>query len=153
MRQMLPRLSAALALIAATACASAGSAQPEDISPRRFAPALDVSLSSMSKMASGVYYIDLEQGRGTTAEARQRVSVRYTGWLADGTKIDNSDGIEFRLGTGQVIRGWDDGITGMRVGGVRRLVIPPEMGYGFKEVGAIPRGSVLVFRIELLRVR
>jgi peptidylprolyl isomerase len=107
----------------------------------------------MSKTASGVYFVDIEPGRGAEATSRQQVVVSYTGWLVDGTKIDSSKGIEFRLGTGKVIRGWDDGIPGMRVGGVRRLVIPPELGYGFKDVGEIPRGSVLVFRIELLSVR
>jgi FKBP-type peptidyl-prolyl cis-trans isomerase FkpA len=147
------QLFAALSLFALAACASGGGGQPEDISPTRFAPTLGVNLATMSKTASGVYYTDISPGRGAAAEARKRVGVRYTGWLADGTKIDSSDGLEFPLGTGQVIRGWDDGIAGMSVGGVRLLVIPPELGYGFKEVNGIPRGSVLVFRIELLRVR
>ena len=126
---------------------------PEDISSTRFAPALNVRLSGMQRTVSGAYYSDQIVGDGAQAEARQLVAVRYTGWLADGTKIDNSDGLEFRLGTGRVIRAWDDGIEGMRVGGTRTLVVPPELGYGFKDVSGIPRGSVLVFHLQLLRVR
>jgi FKBP-type peptidyl-prolyl cis-trans isomerase FkpA len=144
---------AALSLMACVACASAGTAGPEDISRSRFAPALEINLAAMSRTASGVYYRDLVAGTGAVAEVRQQVSVRYTGWLADGTKIDSSEGLEFRLATSKVIRGWDDGVAGMKVGGIRMLVIPPELGYGFQERGPIPGGSVLVFRIELLRVR
>jgi FKBP-type peptidyl-prolyl cis-trans isomerase FkpA len=145
--------AASLALAFSAACATAGTGGPEDISGARFAPALEINLTAMSRTASGVYYTDLTTGTGAVAGARQQVSVRYTGWLADGTKFDGSDGLEFRLATAKVIRGWDDGIAGMRVGGIRKLVIPPELGYGFQERGPIPRGSVLVFRIELLRVR
>jgi FKBP-type peptidyl-prolyl cis-trans isomerase FkpA len=147
------RISASIALALTAACASAGRSTPDDISSVRFAPALGINLAAMSKTVSGVYYTDLAAGTGAVAEARQQVSVRYTGWLADGTKFDSSPGLEFRLATAKVIRGWDDGIAGMRVGGIRTLVIPPELGYGFQERGPIPRGSVLVFRIELLRVR
>ena len=100
-----------------------------------------------------MYYADQVAGEGVLAQARQLVAVRYTGWLSDGTKIDSSDGLEFRLGTGRVIRAWDDGIEGMRVGGTRTLVVPPELGYGFKDVPGVPRGSVLVFHLQLLRVR
>ena len=141
------------ALLVGAACASAGGSPSSEISSARFAPALHVDLAAMSKTTKGLYYVDLSPGSGAPAEGRQFVSVRYSGWLTDGTVVDRSDGLEFRLGTGIVIRGWDDGIAGMKVGGVRQLVIPPELAYGYKEVGAIPAGSVLVFRIELLRVR
>jgi FKBP-type peptidyl-prolyl cis-trans isomerase len=140
-------------LLASAACASAGG-PPPDISDTRFERSLQIDLASMTRTPSGLYYQDVKEGQYEVAKARQRVSVRYTGWLPNGTEVDKSDeGIEFRIGSGTVIRGWEIGIEGMRVGGVRKLVIPPELGYRYREVGKIPAGSVLVFRVELVRVR
>lgn len=101
---------------------------------------------------------DLVEGSGRTAQAEQQVSVHYTGWLTDGTKFDSSVDrgrpFEFRLGAGQVISGWDQGVAGMRVGGKRKLVIPGAMGYGSRGVpGVIPPNATLVFDVELLAVR
>ena len=103
---------------------------------------------------------DLIVGSGATAVAGQRLTVSYTGWLYDatrteqkGSQFDTSIGrgpFAFTLGAGQVIRGWDQGVVGMRVGGRRRLVIPPELGYGASGSGAIPGNAVLVFDIDLL---
>ena len=141
------------ALLGAAACASAGRA-PSDLSDTRFERSLQIDLASMTRTPSGLYYQDEKTGQYEVAKARQRVMVRYTGWLPNGTEVDKSDeGIEFRLGSGTVIRGWEIGIEGMQVGGVRKLVIPPELGYRYREVGKIPAGSVLVFRVELVRVR
>jgi FKBP-type peptidyl-prolyl cis-trans isomerase FkpA len=100
---------------------------------------------------------DLVEGVGTLAEKGERVSVHYTGWLTDGTKFDSSldrgQPFELTLGAGQVIKGWDEGIVGMKVGGKRKLTIPPELGYGERGFpGAIPPGSTLVFDVELLSV-
>ena len=101
---------------------------------------------------------DLTVGNGDTATAGQSVSVHYTGWLTDGQKFDSSldrnDPFEFRLGAGQVIPGWDQGVAGMQVGGKRKLTIPPELGYGSRGAGGvIPPNATLVFEVELLGIR
>ena len=106
---------------------------------------------------SGLKYEDMNVGDGTLAERGNRVSVHYTGWLTDGTKFDSSldrgQPFQFRLGEGQVIRGWDEGVAGMRIGGKRKLTIPPNLGYGEAGAGAvIPPNATLVFEVELLSV-
>jgi len=110
------------------------------------------------KTASGVEYWDLEQGSGETAVAGKQMKVHYTGWLADGKKFDSSvdTGHPFRfiLGRGRVIKGWDEGLAGMKVGGKRQLRIPPELAYGARGFGStIPPNSTLIFEVELLEVR
>ena len=100
----------------------------------------------------------VEQQVGTGAEARAglRVEVHYTGWLLDGKQFDSSRGgsaFGFTLGAGHVIKGWDQGVSGMKVGGRRRLTIPPELAYGMRGFpGVIPPQATLVFEVELLRV-
>jgi FKBP-type peptidyl-prolyl cis-trans isomerase FkpA len=101
---------------------------------------------------------DLVVGTGDTAVSGRRVSVHYTGWLTSGRKFDSSldrgAPFEFPLGGGRVIQGWDEGVAGMKVGGKRRLTIPPELGYGPDGVGGvIPPNATLVFEVELLAVR
>ncbi len=107
--------------------------------------------------ASGLVIEDLETGSGETAAKGQMVSVHYTGWLTDGTKFDSSkdrnDPFTFPLGAGHVIRGWDEGVQGMQIGGRRKLTIPPELGYGARGAGGvIPPNATLVFEVELLKV-
>ena len=107
--------------------------------------------------ASGLVIDELELGRGDTAEKGRMVSVHYTGWLTDGRKFDSSkdrnDPFVFPLGAGHVIRGWDEGVQGMQVGGKRKLTIPPELGYGARGAGGvIPPNATLVFEVELLGV-
>ncbi len=96
-------------------------------------------------------------GEGDEAVAGQTVEVHYTGWLTDGTKFDSShdrsDTFSFKLGAGQVIQGWDQGVAGMKVGGARKLTIPPGMGYGEAGAGGvIPPNATLVFKVELIGV-
>jgi FKBP-type peptidyl-prolyl cis-trans isomerase FkpA len=102
---------------------------------------------------------DLREGTGATATQGRNVMVSYTGWLYDptkpeskGTQFDTSANFSFQLGAGRVIPGWDQGVVGMKVGGQRRLVIPPNLGYGSQMVGSIPPNSTLVFDIMLLNV-
>jgi FKBP-type peptidyl-prolyl cis-trans isomerase len=97
-------------------------------------------------------------GSGATAEKGQTVSVHYTGWLTNGKKFDSSldrgQPFRFNLGAGQVIKGWDEGVAGMKVGGKRQLRIPPELGYGSRGAGGvIPPNATLIFDVELLGVR
>ena len=101
---------------------------------------------------------DIEVGTGIEAASGDRVTVHYTGWLIDGTKFDSSidrgQPFAFLLGAGQVIQGWDRGVRGMQVGGVRKLTIPPELAYGDRPVGGglIPANSTLVFEVQLLEI-
>ena len=118
----------------------------------------------MNTTPSGLQIDDTTVGSGATAQAGNRVTVHYTGWLYDPTKDngrgkkfdsskDRGDPFRFQLGAGQVIRGWDDGVQGMKVGGTRVLVIPPELGYGPRGAGGvIPPNATLVFEVELLAV-
>ena len=130
------------------------SGQPENL---RYAPSLQVDLSQMTRTTSGLYFRDVLAGRGTVATAGQRVRVAYIGWLADGSEFDRSpDGrpYAFFLGRGQVIPGWDEGVSGMRAGGRRLLVIPPALAYGRQSPGAgIPPNATLVFDVRLVQVQ
>jgi FKBP-type peptidyl-prolyl cis-trans isomerase FkpA len=107
---------------------------------------------------SGLKYVDLTVGTGREAAAGNLVSVHYTGWLTNGTKFDSSvdrkDPFSFPIGAGKVIRGWDEGVAGMKVGGKRKLTIPPQLGYGARGAGGvIPPNATLVFDVELLEVK
>jgi FKBP-type peptidyl-prolyl cis-trans isomerase FkpA len=108
--------------------------------------------------ASGLQYWDITTGNGATATPGNQVKVHYTGWLADGTKFDSSrdrnELFEFTLGRGMVIKGWDEGVAGMKVGGKRQLRIPPGLGYGSQGFGnTIPPNSTLIFDVELVEVK
>ena len=105
----------------------------------------------------GLQYTDDQVGSGAVAEAGKNVSVHYTGWLMNGTKFDSSrdrgQPFTFPLGAGRVIKGWDEGVAGMRVGGKRTLIIPPDLAYGSRATGPIPPNSTLKFEVELLDVK
>jgi peptidylprolyl isomerase len=106
---------------------------------------------------SGLRYVDLVVGTGASPAAGDQVEVHYTGWLENGSKFDSSvdrrQPFAFPLGAGRVIRGWDEGVATMKVGGKRRLIIPPDLGYGDRGAGrVIPPGATLVFEVELLRI-
>jgi FKBP-type peptidyl-prolyl cis-trans isomerase len=107
---------------------------------------------------SGLRYLDLRPGQGEEAQLGKIVEVHYVGWLDDGTKFDSSRNDDrpftFRLGAGDAIKGWDEGLVGMRVGGKRKLTIPPDLGFGKQGVGnVVPPNAVLYYEFELLGVR
>jgi FKBP-type peptidyl-prolyl cis-trans isomerase len=123
-----------------------------------FAPSLGVDLKTMTTTPSGLAYKDAKVGAGPVAKAGQTATVQYTGWLPDGTKFDSSrdrnEPFNFPIGAGHVIKGWDEGVAGMKVGGRRLLVIPPSLGYGAQGAGGvIPPNATLVFDVELLGVK
>ncbi len=118
----------------------------------------DLPAERYTTSASGLRYADLSIGDGAQATAGRTVTVHYTGWLTDGTMFDSSlnrgEPFVFPLGAGRVIRGWDEGVAGMRVGGQRQLVIPAALAYGSRGAGGvIPPGATLIFEVELLEVR
>ena len=108
---------------------------------------------------SGLKYTDTKEGTGDKAQAGDTVEVHYTGWLTkDGTKFDSSKDrgrpFGFTLGAGQVIKGWDQGVVGMKIGGIRKLTIPPDLGYGARGAGGvIPPNAELTFEVELLKIK
>lgn len=121
-----------------------------------YATALGVNIPGSTLLPGGTRYRDLTVGTGEIVATGNAIEVRYVGWLANGTKIDETaaggPGFQFQLGARQVIAGWDVGIPGMRVGGLRQLVIPPSEGYGRNTFGPIPGCSVLVFNVNVTAI-
>ena len=108
-------------------------------------------------MSNGLQIEDIKIGEGSEVKKFDIVTVNYTGTLEDGTKFDSSlnpgrSPFRFTVGAGQVIKGWDEGLMGMKVGGKRKLTIPPELGYGSRDNGPIPANSTLIFDIDLLGI-
>ncbi len=125
--------------------------------PLTFAPELNIDLAEMDEPQTGFYRRDLTIGEGAFATPGDVVNVHYTGWLPDGRQFDSSRGKSpflFQLGASSVIEGWDIGVAGMREGGKRQLVIPPDLGYGAAGAGGgiIPGNATLVFEVELVSV-
>ena len=128
--------------------------------PTAAAPAPEAAGGKVHKLASGLQYEDVVVGSGKMAEPGMNVSVHYTGWLNDEAKtkfdssVDRGQPFQFQLGAGQVIQGWDEGVKGMRIGGKRKLTIPPDLGYGARGAsGVIPPNATLLFDVELLDVK
>lgn len=143
--------------IGAASCGS-DSSGPDvpDIATTTFAPALGVDLNAMTKTASGLYWRDINVGTGPTVTVGSQVAVAYTGWLVNGNQFDTSVGrapLGFRVGLGQVVPGFDEGVRGMAFGGERQLIIPPSLAYGASGSGVIPPNAILVFRIQLVSVQ
>lgn len=155
------RFRTLILLVAATvvtACLEASPFVPaiEDVT---FAPELGVDLAASTKTASGLYYRDITVGAGDSIRmeaAGDTAFVTYTGWLRNGVEFDSNVGaaepFDFVVGNFEVIRGFEEGVRGMRVNGARQLIIPPALGYGSAGSGSIPSNSILVFNITLTRV-
>jgi FKBP-type peptidyl-prolyl cis-trans isomerase FkpA len=128
-----------------------GGCGDDDATGLEFDSSLGVDLGAMTQRASGLYVQDVTIGTGSAAASGNAVTVRYSGWLVSGFRFDAGT-YTFRLGRREAIDGFDEGVTGMRVGGKRRIVIPPALGYGNQAVGQIPPNSYLLFDLELLLV-
>lgn len=158
--KILELAAATVVACAIVACGKSGPDQSELPVDRRvaerYAGALNVELGEMERRPTGLYVQDVVTGDGARADSGDVVIVHYTGWLPQGRQFDSSrdrgEPLEVPIGYGRVIDGWDQGIVGMRVGGQRRLVIPPALGYGEGGTGPIPGNSTLVFDVELLEV-
>lgn len=149
MRHIFRTAAAVLAVALAAAASACSDATSSDTSGPP--PLVGDTITS----ASGLKYIDAAVGAGAAAHTGQTVAVHYSGWLTDGTLFDtsrNGSPYSFVLGGGTVIKGWDEGIVGMRVGGRRRLIIPPGLGYGSTGAGVIPPNATLIFDVELRSV-
>ena len=139
--------------LSACAGAPAGPLPPSDPALLTFAEELGVDLADFEKTESGLYIQDQIPGVGATAQRESRVWIFYVGYLPDGTVFDaqlQGDPFQFRMGGSEVIRGWNEGIRGMKVGGQRRLVVPPRLAYGSRGRGDVPPGATLVFDLQLI---
>ncbi|HEX6040472.1 FKBP-type peptidyl-prolyl cis-trans isomerase [Longimicrobium sp.] len=151
------RLFLMLALLVLPTLAACGSDGPTSVEDTKFAPELGVDLSTMTRTSNGLYYKDLTVGTGAVVQSGQTVSAYYKGWFPSGRSFEQlqppSGAYPFILGVGAVIKGWDQGIPGMKVGGKRLLVIPSDLAYGSAGRGSIPPNSILVFEVEITAAR
>lgn len=146
------------AVLAFSASIIAGCQKFDNQPPQTTVQQLQPGTAAMKRTPSGLQYEDLVAGSGSSPAAGQRVTVHYTGWLTNGTKFDSSldsnQPFIFTIGRGEVIPGWDEGVMTMKIGGKRKLVVPPELGYGAAGAGGvIPPNATLVFEVILLDAR
>lgn len=150
-------LVAAFATVLAVACTKKSEDSAQPAANTQPAQTTAGTQTAQSTTEPKVEITDTVVGKGAEAVNGKAVTVHYTGTLKDGTKFDSSvdrkEPFTFTLGSGQVIKGWEQGIQGMKVGGKRKLVIPPALAYGNNAVGAIPANSTLIFDVELLEVK
>ncbi len=157
-RTLTASLACAALALAAAGCSPAATSTPSTpaAEPAQTAPAAEPAKGPTTEPVTELKIEDLTVGTGAEAKSGNAVTVNYTGWLADGTQFDSSVGgqpFDFTVGAGRVIAGWDQGVAGMKVGGKRRLIIPPDLGYGEGGMGPIPGGATLIFDVELLTVQ
>lgn len=149
--------SALVFSVAATAACLDTATPGSSVEDTEFAAALGVDLAASTKTENGAYYRDLVPGTGTVAAAGRTLTVRYTGWLSNGTEFDSNltkpDPLSFKLGAEEVIDGFDEALVGVKAGGTRQLIVPPSLGYGAYQYGPVPGNSVLVFKVEVLSVQ
>ncbi len=153
-RFSIQRMGMAWAVVLLASCATGPTV---DLAQIPFAPQLGVDLSRMTQAPEGLYFSDPIEGVGEEARLNSRVTIHYLGWFPDGTLFESSAAeggpVEFTIGDGRVIRGWDLGIRGMRAGGRRIMVIPPGLAYGSRGIpGMIPGNATLVFEVQLVAV-
>jgi FKBP-type peptidyl-prolyl cis-trans isomerase len=138
---------AAALTLALLACGSnAFGPTPRDA---EFAASLGIDLDAMTETASGLFYVDEVVGTGPAAAAGDIATVAYTGWLPDAEEFDSSTGFTFQLGEPGIIDGFNEGVTGMQIGGVRTIVVPPSLGYGSEGRDPVPGDAVMVFELTL----
>ncbi len=146
-----------LAILALPGCLTEESPPDPDIPSTVFNPLLNVDISASTRLPSGTYYRDLTPGTGEVVATGQTINVRYVGWLVNGQKFDETipggPTFQFQLGAGQVIAGWDAGLPGMRVGGLRQLIIPPSQAYGRVPPSGIPPNAILVFNVNVVSIQ
>ncbi len=149
---------AVAAVLVFAACAKKDASAPNaGANPFQNKEAVPTMSGNETTTASGLKYVDEQEGTGASPESGQTVTVHYTGTLTDGTKFDSSvdrgQPFQFKIGIGQVIKGWDEGVLSMKIGGKRKLIIPPDLGYGANGAGGvIPPNATLNFDVELLGV-
>jgi peptidylprolyl isomerase len=145
--------------VAAASIAGCNTSKTEQQGANQGAENTAISTDAKVTTKTGLKYTVLKEGEpnAPVAKAGDTVRVHYTGWLTNGSKFDSSvdrnQPFEFKLGAGNVIPGWDEGVAGMKVGEKRKLVIPPELGYGARDMGPIPPNSTLIFEVELLGIK
>lgn len=150
------KFSLVMLTVATGACLDVEPFTPEviPIEQTQFAPSLGVNLAASTRTTNGAYYRDITPGTGAVVVTGQTLTVRYTGWLANGAQFDSNVNLQtpftFKLGTRAVIDGWDEAIPGMRVGGTRQLILPASLGYGPAGAGPIPGNAVLVFNVQVI---
>jgi FKBP-type peptidyl-prolyl cis-trans isomerase len=158
-KSFIPSLIVVASLVMASSCTkkSDETKAPDTANSQSNAGSMQASSPAAMTSTPKVDIQDTVTGKGAEAVNGKAVTVHYTGTLKDGTKFDSSvdrkEPFTFTLGAGQVIKGWEQGIVGMKVGGKRKLTIPPELAYGANAVGAIPANSTLIFDVELLEVK